>query len=130
MSEKEAKAEAVRYWWEKALASLEAAGRELEAEDGGVVDLDFVGSHGETKLITIDKQTNDSVVHRGRLGKADRLVRAPLDARAPRHLLPFNPLRIAFARDRHCGEQMPGVRSPVISEEAGDAKGLQQGFKL
>ena len=33
MNEKSTKAEAVRYWWEKALASLEAARRELEAEE-------------------------------------------------------------------------------------------------
>ena len=32
MSEEDTKAEAVRYWWEKALASLEAASRELKAE--------------------------------------------------------------------------------------------------
>jgi len=32
MSEEGTKAEAVRYWWEKALASLEAASRELKAE--------------------------------------------------------------------------------------------------
>jgi uncharacterized protein (UPF0332 family) len=32
MSEESTKTEAVRYWWEKALASLEAARRELEAE--------------------------------------------------------------------------------------------------
>ena len=32
MSEESTKAEAVRYWWEKALASLEAARRELAAE--------------------------------------------------------------------------------------------------
>ena len=32
MSEESTKAGAVRYWWEKAFASLEAARRELEAE--------------------------------------------------------------------------------------------------
>jgi len=33
MSEESTTVEAVRYWWEKALASVEAARRELEAED-------------------------------------------------------------------------------------------------
>ena len=33
MSEESTKAEAVRYWWEKSLASVEAARRELEAGD-------------------------------------------------------------------------------------------------
>ena len=31
MSEEDIKAEAIRYWWERALESLEAARRELEA---------------------------------------------------------------------------------------------------
>ena len=69
-------------------------------------------------------------MHENRFGEADRLAREPLDARAQRQMLPFNLLRIAFTRDMRFGGQMPGVRSPVISEEACDAKGFEQGFEL
>jgi hypothetical protein len=41
----------------------------------GVVDLDFMGSHRETKLIAIDKQANDNIVHLGRPGKAQHFAR-------------------------------------------------------
>ncbi len=64
---------------------------------GGVLDLDFMGSHWETKFIAIDKQANHDVVHLGRLGKADRFARETLDTRAQRQMLPFNLLRVAFA---------------------------------
>ena len=57
---------------------------------GGVVDLDFMGSHRETKLLAIDKQTNDNVMQLDGFGKADRFAREPLDTRAQREMLPFN----------------------------------------
>ena len=104
--------------------------KRIVSKKGGVVDLDFIGLHRETKLIAIDKQTNDNVVHLGRLGKADRFAREPLDTRAQRQMFPFNLLRVAFARYMSFGGQMPGVRPPVIGEEACDPKGLQQGVEL
>lgn len=97
---------------------------------GGVVDLDFMSSHRETKLIAIDKQTNDNVVQLGRPGKADRFACEAFDSRAQRQMLPFNLLRIAFARHLGFRDQMPSVRSPLIGKEACDPKGLQQGFEL
>ena len=97
---------------------------------GGVVDLDFIGSHRETKLIAIDKQTNDNVMHLDGFGKADCFAREPLDACAQRQMLPFNLLRMTFARDMSFGGQMPGVRPPMIGEEACDPKRLQQGLEL
>jgi len=96
-----------------------------EGFEGSVLDLDFIASHRETKLIAIDKQTNDNVVHCGRRGKADRFAREPLDTRAQRQMFPFNLLRVVFARYMSVGDQMPGVRPPVIGEEACDPKGLQ-----
>ena len=90
----------------------------------------LMGSHRETKLIAIDKQTNDNVVHLSRPGKADRFAREPLDSRTQRQMFPFNPVCIAFASDMRFRNQMPGVCSPMIGKEAGDPKGLQQGFEL
>ena len=89
-----------------------------------------MGSHRETKLVAIDKPTNDHVVYLGRPGKAARFARQPLDPWAHRQLLPFKLLRITFARDMRFGGQMPGVRSPLIGTEAWDPKGLQPGFEL
>ena len=57
-------------------------------------------------------------------------LRAPLDARAHRHMLPFHRLRIAFPRDMRFGGQLPGIRPPLIGQEAGEAKGFEQGFEL
>ena len=104
--------------------------RRFGSSAGGVVDLDFMGSHGETKFIAIDKQANRYVVHLGRLGKVDRFARETLDPRAQRQMFPLNLLGVAFAGHMGFGGQMSGVRPPVIGEEARDAKGLQQGFEL
>ncbi len=49
------------------------------APSGGVLDLDFMESHREPKLIAIDEQTNNDVVQFGRFGKADRFASEPLD---------------------------------------------------
>ncbi len=54
----------------------------VEALDGRVLDLDLIISNRPAKLIAIDKQANDGVVHLHRFGKADGLARQTLDARA------------------------------------------------
>ncbi len=66
--------------------------------EGGVLDLDFMGSHWESKLIAIDEQANDNVVQLGRFGEADGFAREPLDTGAQRQMLPFNLLRVPFPR--------------------------------
>jgi hypothetical protein len=96
----------------------------------GVVDLDFMGSYREAKLIAIDKEANDNIGQRDGFGKAKRFAREPLDPRAQRQMLPFHLLRVAFARRRSVGSQMPGVRPPVIGEEAVNPEGCQQGLEL
>jgi hypothetical protein len=98
--------------------------------EGGVVDLDFMRSHQETNLIAIDEQADDNVVHLGRLGKADRFARKPLDTRTQRQMFPLNLLRVAFPRHMNFRGQMPSLRPPLIGEEARDAKGFQQGLEL
>ena len=97
---------------------------------GSVVDLDFIGSHRKTKLVAIDKQTDDNVVQLGRFREADRFARQPLDTRVQRHMLPFNLLSVVFTRYMSFGGQMPGVRPPVIREEPCDPKGFQQSLEL
>lgn len=89
-----------------------------------------MGSHGKSKLIVINKQAYDDVVHLGRFGKADCFAGEPLDAGAQRQMLPFNLLRVPFPRHMGFGYQMTGIRPPMIGEEARDPKGLQQGFEL
>ena len=69
-------------------------------------------------------------MHLGRLGKAERFAREPLDTRAQRQMFPFNLLRVAFARDMSFRGQLPRVRSPVVSEEPCDPKGFQPGLEL
>jgi len=97
-----------------------AGDRAPTAPAGGVVDQDFIGLYWETKLIGIAKQTKDKVVQLRRLGTAERFARAPLDPCAPWQRLPFNLRWVACARALSLGSQMPGVRSPVSGEEAGE----------
>jgi hypothetical protein len=87
-------------------------------------------SYRESKLIAIDEQANDKVMHLDRLGKTNGFTHQTLDARPQRQMLAFNLLRIAFPRDMGFGGQMPCVRPPMISEEAGDPKGLQKAFQF
>jgi sporulation protein YlmC with PRC-barrel domain len=49
---------------------------------GGVLDLDIIVSNRQAKIIAIDEQANDGVVHLGGFGKADGLACQTLDARA------------------------------------------------
>jgi len=69
-------------------------------------------------------------MHLDGFGETDCSAREPFDAGAQRPMLPFHLLRIAFSRNVSFGGQMPGVRSPMIGQEAGDAKGFEQGFEL
>src|SRR5882762_3761907 len=65
---------------------------------GGVLDLDFMRSDREAKLIAIDEQANDDGVQLGRFGEADRFACEPLDTGAPCQMLPFNLLGVPFSR--------------------------------
>jgi hypothetical protein len=59
----------------------------------------------------------------GRFGKTNSLAGKTLEARPPCQLFPLNLLGIAFARHMGLGGQMPGLRPPLIGEEACDPKG-------
>src|SRR5215831_15190887 len=97
---------------------------------GSVSDLDILVSNRQAKLIAIDEQANDDVVHLNGSGQADGLACQPLDARAQRQMLPFNGLRVPFARAVDCRRQMARVRTPIIRVKSLDPKGLQQRFQL
>jgi hypothetical protein len=55
-------------------------------------------SHRQPKLIAIDKQPNDDVMHLDRSGKADCLAYQTFNMGPQRQMLSFDLLRIALAR--------------------------------
>ena len=78
---------------------------------GRVADLHFTVSHWQPKLIAIDKQPDDDVMHLGRAGKADRLAHQAFDPGAQREVLALDLLRVALARlvcIRRCCASKPG----------------------
>jgi hypothetical protein len=48
---------------------------------GSVLDLDLMALDRQSEFVSIDKQSNDDVMHLNRFGKADRLACQALDAR-------------------------------------------------
>src|SRR5215468_4567929 len=79
---------------------------------GRVADLHFTVSHLQPKLIAIDKQSDDDVMHLGRAGKADRLAHQAFDPGAQREVLALNLLRVALARLVRIRLEMTRVRAP------------------
>ena len=90
----------------------------------------FTVSHWQPKLIAIDKQPNDDVMHLGRSGKADRLAGEPFDPGPQGQMFALDLLRVPLARLVLVGIEMPGVRAPIIGVIARDAKRLEQRFEL
>src|SRR5262249_48633172 len=97
---------------------------------GHVADLHFTVSHRYPKLIAIDKQPNDNVMHLDRSGKADCLAGEPLDPGPQRQMFALNLLRVPLARLVLVGIEMPCVRAPIIGVIAPDTKRLEQPFEL
>ena len=87
-------------------------------------------SHRQPKLIAIDKQPNDDVMHLDRAGKADRLAGEPLDPGPQRQMFALDLLHMPLARMMVGGIEMPGVRAPIIGVITPDAKRLVQLFEL
>jgi hypothetical protein len=48
---------------------------------GSVLDLDLMALDRQSEFVSVDKQSNDDVMHLNRFGKADRLACQALDAR-------------------------------------------------
>ena len=62
---------------------------------------------GSPELITVDKQSNDQIVHTLRLRKADRAAHQPLDPRPQVDVLALDPLRVLFADGVLLWDDMP-----------------------
>src|SRR5262245_39819550 len=75
-----------------------ARARRAYQPGGHVTDVHFTVSHRQPKLIAIDKQPNDDVMHLDRSGKADRLAGEPLDPRPQRQMFALDLLHVPLAR--------------------------------
>jgi hypothetical protein len=53
----------------------------LHSIAGSVLDLDPMALDRQSEFLSVDKQSNDDVMHLNRFGKADRLACQALDAR-------------------------------------------------
>src|SRR5262245_60713898 len=81
---------------------------------------------GYPKLIPINKQSNDQIVHGFRFGETDRPAYQPLDPRAQVDVLALDLLGMCLSNGVLRSSKMPLVSPPAIGEIARDAKGLQQ----
>ena len=87
-------------------------------------------SDEEPKLIAIDEETNDQIVHRRRLGKANRATHETLDPGPQIDVLALDFLRMLLANVMLLWVDMPLVRSPSIGVKPRDTKRLKQGLQL
>ncbi len=87
-------------------------------------------SDEEPKLIAIDEETNDQIVHRRRFGKANRATHETLDPGPHIDVFALDFLRLLLANVMLLRVDMPLVRSPPIRVKAADAKRLQQRLQL
>src|SRR5215475_3530540 len=99
-------------------------------EDGGVSDLYSLTSHHHPKLIAVDKQPDDDVMHLNRFGKADRLAGEPLDTGPQGQMPALALLGVSLARGVLVGSAMTAIGPPIIRVIVRDPQGLQQRFQL
>ena len=97
---------------------------------GRVADLHFTVSYQQSKLVAIDQQPDDEVMHLGRSGKADLLPHEAFDPGAQRQVLPLYVLRVALAQLGRIRIEMTRVGAPRVRIIPCDAKRFQQGFAL
>ncbi len=83
-------------------------------------------SDEEPKLIAIDEETNDQIVHRRRFGKADRATHETLDPCPQIDVFTLNSLRVLLANLMLRWVDMPFIRSPSVGVKSRDPKGLQE----
>jgi hypothetical protein len=91
-----------------------------------VVDLML---HSAPTLLPVDKESDDQIVHRLGLRKADRPTHQPLDPRPQVEVLACNLLRVLCADGVLRGGDMPLIDPPAIGVKAGDATRLPQGLQ-
>ena len=94
----------------------------LDSAVGHVTDLHFMVSYRQPKLIAIDKQSNDDIMHLGRAGKADCLTHEAFDPGAQCQVLALDLLRVALARLVLLRIEMTRVRAPRVCIIPLDAK--------
>src|SRR4030095_11165066 len=97
---------------------------------GRVSDMHFTVSYQQPKLIAIDKQPDDDVMHLGGSGKADRLTHEAFDPGAQRQVFTLDLLRVALARLVFIRIEMTRVRAPIVRIIPRDAKRFQQRLEL
>ena len=97
---------------------------------GHVTDVHFMASHLQPKLIAIDKQSNDDIMHLGRARKANRLTHEAFDPGAQRQVLALDLLRVALARLVRIRIEMPRVGAPRVRIILRNAKRFQQAFEF
>ena len=85
---------------------------------------------GYPKLVAIDEEPDHEIVHRRRLGKADRAAYKPFNPRPQIDVFAFDFLCIGLAHFVLRGVNMALVGTPPIGVEAVDPKRLKQRFEL
>ena len=84
---------------------------------------------GSPELITVDKQSNDRIVHTLRLRKADRAAHQPLDPLRQVDVLALDSLHVLLTNDVFLSIHMTLIGPPAVCAVPGDTKRLQQGLK-
>jgi hypothetical protein len=87
-------------------------------------------SDEEPKLIAIDEETNDQIVHRRRFGKANRATHKTLDPGPQVDVFALDFLRVLLANVMLFWVDMPLVRPLPIRVKPRNPKRLQQGLQL
>jgi len=80
---------------------------------------------GSPELITVDKQSNDQIVHTLRLRKAVRAAHQPLDPRPQVDVLALDSLHVLLTKYVLLSVHMTLVGTPAVCVVPGDTKRLQ-----
>ena len=87
-------------------------------------------SEEASKLIAINEETDDQIVHRRRFGKANRAAHEPLDPCPQIDVFAFDLLGILLAHLVLLWVDIPLLRPPPIRVKLRDTKRLQQRLQL
>jgi hypothetical protein len=97
--------------------------------DSRVSDLYFAYSEHELKLIPIDEQPDDDVMHLHGLGKTERPSGEPLHPGPQGQMFPLDLLRVPLAWLGLICLSMAPVRAPRVRRIFRNPTGLSQGFE-
>jgi len=84
----------------------------------------------DSKLVTIDEETNHQIVHRYRFGKANGAPYKPFDPGPQVNMFALDFLRVLLAHLMLRWVDVPLVRAPSIGVKASNTKRFQQGLEL